>query len=133
MEPSTVTIILQGKTYSLKLSDPESIRKIPGAERRQLISVLKEIEIQDKLAENAIRAATEKTSAPTHAKDVASNVIADRQEARPERLGAGDVDELMARLIMEERKNQKPPLTPKTFYKWMVIILLVIVALIYIF
>ena len=60
-----------------------------------------------------IPATTETTSTVYNA----GNPI-NHQTMGSERLGSGDVDSLVAQLIMEEKSKQKPGLTKQTIYKW---------------
>jgi hypothetical protein len=50
-----------------------------------------------------------------------------------EPIGKGDVDQLMARLVLEEKNNRKPGLTQQGLYKWMGISVAVIILLVLIF
>ncbi len=123
-----ITVIINNNTYSLSTSNAEAIRTIPNADRQQLIELLEVVKQQDSAAQSPVRpAATETTSTVYNA-----GKPIDHQTIRAERLSSGDVDSLMAQLIMEERSQQKPGLTKQTLYKWVgslaiVIILLVVV------
>ena len=51
--------------------------------------------------------------------------------AKPERLGAGDVDALMAKLIAEEKQNKRPGITKSDIYKWFAVTFVGIIVLAY--
>lgn len=128
MNQSAITVIINNNTYSLSTSNVEAIRSIPNADRQQLIALLEVVKQQQSAAQSPIRPATTETTSTDYN---AGNPI-NHQTMRSERLGGGDVDSLMAQLIMEEKSKQKPGLTKQTLYKWMgglaiVIILLVLI------
>ncbi len=135
MEQPSITFILNGNTYSLCASDAESIRKIPSDVRQQLISLLEAIKREDKLAQAAVQQALNKAKNPNQfeAKSVRTKSTLDSASPKPDRLGSGDVDALMARLIMEEKQNQKPGLSKGTLYKWLGGFVVVVFLLILIF
>ncbi len=139
MEKQPTTFILNGNTYRLLPTDSDAIRQIPKADRQQLIELLEAIQQQDRLSQAAVQQAATKTSqtaAITTAKTnpaSATTATTPTQQTPPERLGEGDIDDLMTRLIMEEKGNKKPQLTPQTIYLWAGGILAVIIFLIYLF
>ena len=114
MNQPAITVIINNNSYSLSANNLEAIRRIPTADRQHLIALLELVKQQQSATQSPpVRPITTESS-------------------RSERLGSGDVDSLMAQLIMEEKSQQKPGLTKQTIYKWVggvavVIIILVLV------
>ena len=134
MDQPAITFILNEKTYSLRATDSHAIRQIPSDDRQQLISLLEAVKQQDTLAQQAVDQAVTRAKSGYQAGN-GSPTAGDPSappRANPERLGSGDVDALMARLVMEEKLSQKPGLTKQGIYKFLawsaaVIVLLVVV------
>jgi len=135
MEQSPVTIVINGSTYTLNANDADAIQQIPRAERQKLITLLEAIQQHDRTAisseqpistdleevwEDSIKHATQ---APT----------LDQQDNSAQAAGGGDIDALMARLIMEERANQKEVPTRQSLYKIIGGVTIVIIVLILVF
>ena len=135
MERPTFTFILNGNTYKLSVDDRESIRKIPSTVRQQLVELLEFVKREEHRTQQAVQKAVDnvKTSSSiaTKINNVENSSVS--KQSRPERLGSGDVDALMARLILEEKQNQKPGLTKQTLYKWLAGFVVVVILLIFIF
>ena len=125
MQQSTITVIIDGSTYSLNPSDKASIKSLPIGDRQQLITLLEAIQLCEKQRHVTAREAEGKANA-------AAALAATTLEGK-EPLGKGDVDQLMAQLVMEEKNNRKPGLTQQGLYKWMGISVAVIILLVLIF
>lgn len=125
MEQAPVTFIVSGNTYSLRAGDTEAIRAISGEDRRQLIALLEAVKEQERLSQVAVQAAANRVGMGPEA-----TLTSASSSPSPERLGSGDADALMARLIMEENRNKKPPISTQTLYKWLGVTLTVIVLLV---
>lgn len=126
MEHPVITFIVNGKTYSLRAGDRVALGAIPEAERRQLIALLDALKQQDERAEALVQGAVARARATSRSPQAAVSTV------RPERLGGGDVDALMARLVLEENRNRKPGPTRQDLYKWLlgfaaVVVLLVLI------
>ena len=93
----------------------EAMRAMPAEDRGQLIRLLEALREQEHLSRAAVDAAAAKLRA-TAAGGGAPGAV--RPSPKPERLGSGDVDALMARLVMEERLSRKPPISRGSLYKW---------------
>jgi hypothetical protein len=124
MEHPLITFIVNGKTFSLRAGDSAALGAIPEAERRQLLALLDALKQQDERAEALVQGAV--------ARATSRSPQAAASTARPERLGSGDVDALMARLVLEENRNRKPGPTRHDLYKWLlgfaaVVVLLVLI------
>ena len=113
MKSPAITFIVGGKTYNLSAGDSAAIKAISTDDRQQLITLLEAIKHQDTLSKAAVQKAVDYVSTPLHG---AGRPIADKAP-KPERLGSGDADALMARLIMEEKRDKKPGLTKEGLYK----------------
>ncbi|MDH4039407.1 MAG: hypothetical protein OEW92_05715 [Gammaproteobacteria bacterium] len=124
MENPVITFVVNGKTYSLRASDSAALGAIPQAERQQLIALLEAVKQQDDRARALVQQAVDK------AKAAAQGPQAGARAPRPERLGSGDVDALMARLVMEEQRSRKPGPTRQDLYKWVLGVGVVIVLLV---
>lgn len=160
MQSSMITMVLNGNTYRLNANDRESIGKLSKEDKQQLLALLEAIKQEEKLSEAAVQQALNKAKLSTSnsasilcaapnstgqanmdglAKDNSANggTISpqgtDSPQGKPERLGAGDVDALMSRLILEEKQNQKPGMTSATIYKWAAGIVVAIVAIAFLF
>lgn len=103
MEQTKITFIINGNTYNVHGKDFETLRAMPKADRQQLTALLETVRQQEQREQLA--------ESTQHTAPSLSTV-------KPERMGSGDVDDLMARLILEEKRNQKPALTKQALYKW---------------
>jgi hypothetical protein len=135
MQQPTITFIVNDKTYRLCATDSHAMRELPVADRQQLITLLEALKQQDILARQAVeQAVTRAKAGPTTAAGKSNTGTQPQQPTvKPERLGSGDVDALMARLVMEDKLSQKPGLTQQGMYKVIAWAVAVIIALIVIF
>lgn len=108
MNQRAITFIINGTTYRLSAGDSSAIRSMLESDRAELVALLEAVRVQDAVSKNAIDAATARMAAPM---DRAQHI------PKAERLGNGDVDALMARLVLEEKGSQKPGLTKRGVYK----------------
>lgn len=124
MKNPSVTVVLAGNTYTLRSDDPNSLRNIPTSDRDQLIALLEALKEQrgksDRLVQDALAKRIVDRSTIQNGGGALQN------EAPKERLGKGDVDAIMARLIMEEKQQRKPGMKPATIYKIAAAIVVVI-------
>lgn len=120
MKNPTITFVINGETYSLCADDTAIIDKISSAERRQLTTLLEAIKRQEEKSQATVQRAAERSNAalPGASANIAARQMPEDQANRPERLGSGDADQLMARLILEEKRNRKPGLTKTSLYKF---------------
>lgn len=135
MNKNRITFVINNNSYSLDATDASAIRKIPEQDRRELISLLEAVKLEDANAlartqqadarAKALLDGTGKNSAPTN--------NSTQQSPSPERLGRGDADALMARLAMEEKINRKPGLTKQGLYKFVIALFVAIILLVAIF
>jgi hypothetical protein len=128
-----ITFIINGTTYSLCANETEAMRNIPGADRAQLITLLEALKHQDASSGEAVDSAVTyaRRSVPADAATPAAwHARTAMPQATPERLGAGDVDALMAKLIMEENQSKKQGLTKQSVYKGLAGFLVVVVLLV---
>jgi hypothetical protein len=132
MEQPVITFIMNGKTYRVAADRPEAIRHIPKTDRDQLVALLEAVKLQDDGSAVPVQRAEAK-AAMTAQTAIPANNMTSAQPVKPERIGAGDVDDLMAHLIMEEKRNKKPELSRQTIYKWAAGIIVAIFLLVLIF
>ena len=109
-----ITFIVNGRTYRLEPGMGDAIRAMPAEDRGQLIRLLEAVRDQERLSRATVDAAAASLLSATAAGGTAGAA----PSPTPERLGSGDVDALMARLVMEERRNRKPPISRGSLYKW---------------
>lgn len=128
MEQQVITCVINGNAYKLCAADSASIKKVSSADRQLLISVLEAVQKHEQASHAAVAKAV--SSASVNLTGVAA---AGRSQAKPGRLGGGDVDALMARLVEEEKRKQKPGLTKKSVYKFVGGMTLLIFLLVLIF
>lgn len=121
MNPSDIIVIINKKDYRLSISDVESIRQLPDADRRQLVELLEVIKRDMQPAVDSIQ------SAPT------SSVLSDSLSQQYTGDDPANADAIIAQLIMEEDAKQKPKVTKHVIHRWMaaaaIIILLLVLIL----
>lgn len=131
MEQPRITFVINGQTFSLRASDVSGIDAMPAAERQQLVELLEAVKQRESRAAEIARQALDKVAVATG--DVTPSARPAFQPVKPERMGSGDVDALMARLVMEENRNRKPGMTKQDLYKWVlgaaVIVMLLVLIL----
>ena len=119
MEQPTITFVVSGNTYSLCAGDNAAISKISAVDRQHLITLLDAVKLQETLSQASVQRAMDKAKltlrSTTDTRESGSPPA--HNDINPERLGSGDVDALMARLIVEEEHNKKPGLTKQGLYK----------------
>ena len=132
MKQPEIIVSINGQSYRLCASDIESIRNIPDVDRQQLITLLEAVKGVDSATRDSIQqlAAKVSTSSQSIASALSTDITPDNQGKSPERLRSGDVDAVMAQLIMEEDLKKKPALTKYTIHKWVAITAVVIILLI---
>ena len=121
MNQSGITFVVNGNAYSLRPDDVAGVGAIPAADRQQLIALLETL----KQAESTVSALAEGAR-----REVAG---IDMGRIKPERLGAGDADALMARLVMEENIQKKPIPTRQSLYKWIAVFAVVVIFVVVVF
>ncbi len=126
MNDFSVTVVIAGNTYTLRSGDLKSLREMPAKDRDQLIDLLEALKAQREKSERLVQNTLAKNTVNRAAVRSAINA---NQSAPVERLGKGDVDAIMSRLIMEEQQRQKPGLKRATIYKFAAAIIVIIVLL----
>jgi hypothetical protein len=132
MEQSRITFVINGNTYSLDAGDSAAIRKMSAQDRRELIKLLEAIKQQEGLPPVALPGAQDRAqispmSSPASRTYTTPITAADRSSSR---MGSGDIDAMMARLIAEEKRGRKQGLTKAGIYKLMAGLLLVVFLLV---
>jgi hypothetical protein len=110
MSQPTITFIINKIPYALTASNVEAIKKMPSADRQQLMALLEAIKREENAAQPSATPAAATTQSPAP------------QQMNP--------DDLMARLAMEDKLNQEPGLTKQSLYKWVAGITVGIIVLI---
>lgn len=132
-----ILIRISGETYRLQPDKPESIQKIPWAQRKRLIDVLEAI----KKAEYVDSADSQESEPESSSQDIkpikseqkkAQENVSPPKSAAPDRPPA-DSDMLMQRLLAEQQGQRKKLPTKAGIYKWFLIIFAVIMLLILLF
>lgn len=120
MEQEKITFIINSNTYSFSAIEGEAIRRMPSADRQQLIVVLEAVKKQHHLARATIQKSADSVKGISAEEEFSQTISENNadQDLKPDRLGRGDVDDLMARLVMEEKRKQKPGLSNQTIYKF---------------
>ena len=106
-----ITFVINGRTFRLDPGMGEAIRAMPAEDRGQLLRLLEAVREQERLSRAAVDAAAASVLVAGGAAGVGAS-------PKPERLGSGDVDALMARLVMEEQRHRKPAISRASLYKW---------------
>ncbi len=135
MENPSITFIINGNTYSLRATDSDAISKINNTDRQHLIGLLGAVERQEQASKQTVQRTADSLKVLT---ETSSNAIessthsrkAVKESVETERLSGPQVDDLMARLVMEEAQHKKPGLTKSGVYKFVGILAIVIIALI---
>lgn len=114
-----ITFVIKDNTYSIDAADEAAIRNIPVEDRRHLINLLEAVKRQHSLSLARVSNVLDKTtispvSIPGKTAAAAHNPSA---AINPTRLGSGDIDALMARLAVEEKRTRKPVVTRTGIYK----------------
>ena len=127
MEQARITFVINGKTFSLRASDGDGIGAMPAPERQQLIDLLEAVKQHESRTREVARRALDKAALSGGA---AAGTPGDYRPAGGERLGSGDVDALMARLVAEDNRKRNPGPTRQDLYKWVLGIGVVFILLV---
>ncbi|GAB1255609.1 hypothetical protein NBRC116494_01110 [Aurantivibrio plasticivorans] len=115
-----ITIVIEGRTHVLHVDNPQSLQAIPNDDRQHLLELLGALKTQQtRAAEQAEKALAQAKISGAMGNHQIANKIATKEPRISGDMGKGDVDHIMARLIAEERANQKPSVQPSTIYKWL--------------
>ena len=130
MDQSRITFVINGQTFSLRPGDADGIGAIPAAERQQLIELLQAVQQHDRRVSDIARSARDR--AALSPAGTPGGMQPEYRPAGAERLGSGDVDALMARLVAEDNRNRKSAPTREGVLKWVLgavgaVILLVLI------
>ena len=112
MSTDKITFIVNGNSYHISASEPETLTALAPTDRQTLITLLETVKHQQDASEQRADKILMQTAVPT-----SDNLAA---AIKPERLGRGDAEAVMARLILEEKAKQKNPPSQRIFYKWII-------------
>ncbi len=121
-----ITIVINGNSYRLSTDNPKAMRDMPVAERAQLINLLKVLNAQHLQAQQQLEQTVARQQNPVLQASISQPQTANDKPATGERMGKGDVEQMMARLIAGEKSKQKPLMTASTIYKFVGVVFLVI-------
>lgn len=118
MAQPRITIVINGKTYSLCADNAEAIGNVPLEDRLHLITLLDVVRSRTDTTREAPRDLRDNPSAaPTKPAVAGTASPIDARQPTPVSMGAGDVDALIARLAAEEKQSRKPGITRAGLYK----------------
>ncbi|MCF6301512.1 MAG: hypothetical protein L3J52_10420 [Proteobacteria bacterium] len=131
MKQTTITFIINAKVYKLMADDALAISKIPSSDRHQLIRLLESIEKHDQRLKRESGSEPYNITTLSQVSEKQAKKAVVNTQNKAVRLGKGDVNDLMANLIMQEKR--KPPLNKWTIYKWFGIFAFIVFLLVLIF
>jgi len=119
MDQTIITVVIAGEAYKLDAGDSHTLAAIPAPRRQQLISLLEALRQEDASSrERVARLAAATAPRAGSAAQQKTAIGAVNSQATPvERMGSGDVDALMARLVMEDNNARKPAPDKSLVYK----------------
>ncbi|WP_154224052.1 hypothetical protein [Marinicella rhabdoformis] len=135
MSENKVTIVLSGKRFDLNLNDKASIQEMPWKDRKQLISLLETI----KEAEHIKPKAEDKIQPDNHVANINSEpattpppttAVKLDPEVKP---SEADIDSMMERFVMEGQKDRPKIPDKSSIYKFLLIIMAVLLGVALIF
>ncbi|MFT7559719.1 MAG: hypothetical protein ACI93R_001634 [Flavobacteriales bacterium] len=132
----TLAFMINGKTYKICASDNESIRNLPKAYRPYLLTLLEAVKQQDdaSLTSDTAKPLGQKPLTPKVSSEIkAAGLNPVSPSAPSERMSSGDIDNVMARLIMEDKENINLGITKKGMVIFVVILMLIILSLMFVF
>lgn len=122
MTANKITFVINGNTYSISPDDPNALTSIASSDQAALLTLFESLKQQRASLELRANQRLAQSSTSSSAIAAASNNSSDNkslaQSTKRERLGRGDAEALMAKLIMEEKAKQKQQPSPSSFYKW---------------
>ena len=127
---SKIEITINGKTHTFEAGDPNAIKDMPWQERKELIGILEQIK-QVEYVDNKPALEKQGLSILTTEKQInpISSATATPAYDKAVKPGQGDVDSIMNRLIMEEKKHQSTVPDRGPVIKWMLAVIAVIMVL----
>jgi len=144
MQKDQITITINDRTHRFKADDIEAMRDLPWAERKQLIDLLENIKQAEYIqAEKPTELSTDagfnlSPNAAVKSSPKTTATQADQSSALPQldpeiKTSEKDVDDLMVRLILEQKKNHKPVPDKSSVLKFLLIVFAIIIVLALIF
>lgn len=135
MSKQTIKITIDGKTHEFMAGDHQAMKNMAWQDRKQLIDLLENIKQAEYINQSTPVQEPEqpesiKPTLPTQSKSQEKPKVDMDQASRP---GQGDVDALMNRLILEDKKHQSNIPDKGVVVKWMLIILAIVLLIAVIF
>lgn len=135
MSAPTITVVVNGNAYKLSATDRVGLAAVKPSDRQALLTLLEALKQCDQAASQAVEQAVA-AARRSQATGPSSHVAAKSVPAEPltgERMGSGDVDALMARLIAEDQQSRQSKSKPQTLIKAVAVLAAIIVLLVIIF
>lgn len=124
MTESNITLIINGNTYTLRIDDTHALREIPSADRQQLMALL-----------NAVKMAGALPPKPSQLSSVNMQTapispMLNQPAQNPQPKSAVNAEQLMAKLMLEDRDSRGEGLTKKGVYWFIGIFTAIVITLI---
>ena len=132
MSASTITLVVNGNAYQLSATNTASLRAINPCDRRALLMLLEALKYDDQLAPRIADRVLPQTCS-TITDDVIVEGSHITESLSQERMGSGDVDALMAKLIAEDQQSRKSQKNRPSMIKWAAMLVMAIILLVVIF
>jgi len=149
MPNNQITITINGVTHKFQSGDVDAIRDLPWSERKQLIELLENIkqaeyvqaEQPTELSIDAGLNSSSNAAPQSLSKTTATQVNQSSKPPQPDpvkldpetKTSEKDVDDLMTRLILEQKQNHQPVPDKSSVVKLLLIVFAIIIALAAIF
>ena len=144
MQNNLITITINGVTHEFQTGDVTAMRDLPWSERKQLIALLENIKQAEYIqaAEQSETNAGNNSSSDRAPQNQINNLTtqvnptSEPHQLDPEiKTSERDVDDLMARLILEQKQNNKHQPVPdkSSVIKLLLVVFAIIIALAVIF
>lgn len=126
MNQSKITFIVNGNTHCLDAGDTQALRKIPSADRQQLMVLLNAVKTAGAIPQSTTQN-LQTAARPNMAKHASAKSFQSSHKVTP------SADELMARLIVEDRSARGEGLTKKGVYIFIGVFTTAVILLVVIF
>jgi len=128
MSEQPVSITIGGKTHTFSVNDEAAIKDLAWQDRKQLIGLLEKIK-QAEYIKKTEPPADANTQLPSVNVKPPNQPQSTTKTEDVTQLGQGDIDAMMSRLIIEEKKNQVQIPDKTTAIKWILLVTLIIIGL----
>lgn len=136
MGAPTITVVVNGNAYKLSASDIASLTAVKPGDRQALLVLLEALKHCDKAAGQAVEQAVAVARRAQPLVGAPPSISISTETAEPlkaGRMGSGDVDALMARLIAEDRQSRQSQSKPFSLIKAIAVMTTIIALLVILF